>query len=151
MTTKMLYLMAALLTILPVRAAAVSPDEKDDIAYYSRQKTMHFTDTLDIAREIQEFEQAVQIAPTTFVADSSHFEPGLAAFKKLRLNRTIDRALETDIVKSDPGLETRIRRLRGWTRPFGAACDLRITYRYIENGYIYVEYDLTRIRLFVFG
>lgn len=151
MTRKMTYLLVTLLAVLPVRALAVSPDEKDDIAYYSRQKTMHFTDTLDIALEIHEFEQAVKIAPTTFAADSSHFEPGVAAFKKLRLNRTIDRALETDIVKADPGLEKRIRRLRGWTRPFGAACDLVITYRYIENGYIYVEYDLSRIRLFVFG
>ena len=150
MTTRLIYILAALLAFFPIQAAATVPGEEEDIAYYRKQKTMHFTDTLDFAREIREFEIAVQIAPTSFVSDSCQVDGQIVTFTGLKLNPTIDRALETEVVKSDPDLEKRIRRLRGWTRPFGAACDLKVSYNYMENGNIYVEYDLTRIRLFVF-
>ena len=150
MTTRLIYLLAAMMAFVPMHAATTIPGEEEDIAYYRKQKTMHFTDTLDFAREIREFEIAVEIAPTTFAADSCEVDGEVITFTGLRLNRTIDRALETDVVKSDPDLEKRIRRLRGWTRPFGAACDLRVSYNYLENGNIYVEYDISRIRMFVF-
>ena len=42
-------------------------------------------------------------------------------------------------------------RLRDWGfNALGAACDLKVTWRTIETGAIYVEYDISRIRFFVF-
>lgn len=148
------YLMsvvALLMLVVPAHAIRVDMDsEADERAAIRQGGTMHFTDTLDTAKEIRQFEEALVIAPKAFVCQSCKQEPGVVTFISLRMNPTIDNVIETPIVQSDPSLERKFRRIGRITHIFFGACDLKVSYSYLPNGHISVAYDISRIRFFVF-
>ena len=130
-------------------AGAASPTADDDPVIRPGHP-MHFTDTLKTEKEIRQFRRAVEIAPDTFVCDDIRTIPGMTEVRGMRFNASLDNTLETDIVQSDPSLQKKFLRIRGWTRALRPACDLRVTYRDLPDGKIYVEYDISRIRVFVY-
>ncbi len=148
MIRRFLYVLAAVLLALPVCAAAQSNDDTPTIR---PGKSMHYTDTLNRAKEREQFLEAIRLAPSTFVYEDIKIGDGTATIKGMRLNSSMDNTLETAIVKADPRLEKKFRRINGWTRALGAACDLKVDWRYLSNGAIYVEYDISRIRFFVYS
>ena len=150
MIRRFIYILAAFLLALPVPAAFAAVQTDDDSPVIRPGKSMHYSDTLNRPKEREQFLEAIRIAPETFVYEDIKIGQGVATIKGLRLNSSMDNTLQTAIVKADPRLEKKFRRINGWTRALGAACDLKVTWRTIETGAIYVEYDISRIRFFVF-
>ena len=151
MIRRFLYILAAVLLVLSAPAAfAFCPDDEDSPTIRPG-KSMHYTDTLKRAKEREQFLEAIRIAPSTFVYEDIKVGAGVATIKGMRLNSSMDNTLQTAIVKADPRLEKKFRRINGWTRALGAACDLKVTWRDLSDGSIYVEYDISRIRFFVYS
>ena len=151
MIRKFFYILAAVLLALPAPAAVAAVQSDDDTPIIRPGKSLHYSDTLNRAKEREQFLEAIRLAPTTFVYEDIKIGEGTATIKGMRLNSSMDNTLETAIVKADPRLEKKFRRINGWTRALGAACDLKVDWRYLSNGAIYVEYDISRIRFFVFS
>lgn len=136
-----------LITIITFTIALLFSGNKA-MAVNDEYEGRHFADTIRSANKQAQFRKAIEVAPSTFVYKELVWkDKNTVTIKRMRFNESIKRTLDNDVVKYDPGLEKRLRKLYTVMRPLNPTIDLTISFHDVPEG-IAVTYDISNVRVF---
>ncbi|MDO5442638.1 MAG: hypothetical protein Q4G10_03110 [Bacteroidia bacterium] len=125
-------------------AAFVLPQD----AFARKADDLQFTDTLDTPKKINQFTEALRLAPDVFVYSSIIPPDGSSVtVKGLRFNPSMKAVMETDFIASDPRLQKKLKKINRLTKPLNPVFDLTVKYENVPEG-IAVAYYITNISVF---
>lgn len=120
-------------------------------AFARKADDLHFTDTLDTTKQINQFTEALKLAPEVFVYSSMTYpDGGTVTVKGLMFNPSMKKVLASDFIANDPKLEKKLKKINRLTRPLSPVFDLTVKYEHVPKG-IAVAYYITNISVLGLG